>query len=314
VRCTRPRTVGFLPDGKTLAWSYKKHSKEYPTFQLPCGKCISCRLERARETAVRCVHEAQMHEQNCFITLTYSDENLKSDRLDYRDFQLFIKRLRKEIYETSQQKISVLAVGEYGDKGKRPHWHAIIFNWRPADAQPSYKNDSGDQLYDSELLTQLWGKGRADLGSVTFKSAGYVARYAAKKLTHGKDGSHDYNPIARRSTRNAIGVSWLERYWFTDCFANGFITLEGGVKTSIPRYYEKWLKKHKPLEWQRYVTEVKPKIQKEAANKEAKTSEAEKLANLRRGQFKPPRVSRNEAREVILEQKFNQLLQRNLKL
>ena len=60
--------------------------------QLPCGQCIGCRLERSRQWAIRCVHEASLYDDNCFITLTYDDERAVS--LNYTDFQLFMKRLR----------------------------------------------------------------------------------------------------------------------------------------------------------------------------------------------------------------------------
>lgn len=47
-----------------------------PRLSVPCGRCIGCRLERSRQWAIRCVHEAQLHEETAFITLTYSPENL----------------------------------------------------------------------------------------------------------------------------------------------------------------------------------------------------------------------------------------------
>ena len=123
MRCTSPRKVGFQADGKTISWSPKQYSKEYPSFQLPCGKCIQCRLEYARSWAVRCVHEAKMHEENSFVTLTYSDEHLKNPKLQYSDFQKFMKRLR---FVNNDRKIGVFVTGEYGEKNKRPHWHAIF--------------------------------------------------------------------------------------------------------------------------------------------------------------------------------------------
>lgn len=62
---------------------------------LPCGQCIGCKLEHSRQWAMRCIHEAQLHSNNCFITLTYAPENLPPDGgLIKRDFQLFMKRLR----------------------------------------------------------------------------------------------------------------------------------------------------------------------------------------------------------------------------
>ena len=43
--------------------------------QVPCGQCIGCRVSKARQWAVRCKHEASLHKENCFVTLTYNPEN-----------------------------------------------------------------------------------------------------------------------------------------------------------------------------------------------------------------------------------------------
>lgn len=65
---------------------------------LPCNTCVGCRLERARQWAMRCMDEASMHKENSFITLTFNDKNLPSNRsLDVSVFQKFMKRLRKEV-------------------------------------------------------------------------------------------------------------------------------------------------------------------------------------------------------------------------
>lgn len=47
------------------------------SMAVRCGQCMTCRLERSRVTALRCVHESKMFEHNCFITLTFSDEKMK---------------------------------------------------------------------------------------------------------------------------------------------------------------------------------------------------------------------------------------------
>ena len=342
MRCTSPRTVGFKHDGSTISWSPKTTSKEFVTWQLPCSKCLSCRLEYARTWAIRCVHEAAIHDQNSFITLTYSDENLKSPRLNYTDFQLFVKKLRDHIFqewlekhfpknyyknlskqqkkqfredhrnELDKQKIGIFVTGEYGDQNKRPHWHAIIFNWRPTDTQHHYTNDKGDKVFTSEILTKLWNQGHAEIGSVTFESAGYVARYAAKKLGHGNDQNHDYHPISKKSSHQAIGKRWLEQYW-PDVFNYGEIILDTGQKAPIPRYYQKWLQKHKPDEWRKYVTITKL-AKMEAAQHQTETELERYREEIRkRGPFKGTLATRNRARKIILESKFKQL-QNYLKL
>lgn len=309
MRCTSPRTVGFQSDGKTLCWSSTKYSKEYATFQLPCGKCIACRLEYARQTAIRCVHEASMYEENSFITLTYSDEHLKNNKLNYRDFQLFVKKLRSYISESDydeNKKIGIFVSGEYGDKTKRPHWHAIIFNWRPSDCVYLRTTDRGDRIFSSPLLDKLWSfndpiQKPNEIGEVTIQSAGYVARYATKKLSHGSDSSHDYQPISKRSSKHAIGKKWLEKYW-PDVFNHGYVELNG-IKMSIPRYYEKWFKKHHPERWKDYVTQTKTKIIREAVAKEEKITLAEKKANMHRNALTGLQIKRNTVRRKILEQK-----------
>ena len=92
---------------------------------LPCGQCIGCRLERSRQWAIRCVHEASLHERNCFITLTYRDECLPTNgSLDLDAFQKFMKRLRRRFGEG----VRFFHCGEYGENFGRPHYHAILFN------------------------------------------------------------------------------------------------------------------------------------------------------------------------------------------
>lgn len=311
LRCTSPRTVAFKNDGKTISWSSKEFSKEYAPFQLPCGKCIECRLDYARQWAIRCVHEAQMHERNCFVTLTYSDENLKSTKLVYSDFQKFMKKIRK----LQNDPIGVFVTGEYGDQTKRPHWHAILFNWAPLDSLPKYKTDRGDQVWESETLSKIWGHGIAEYGSVTFESAGYCARYAAKKLVHGKDDEHEYQPISKKSSKNAIGKKWLEQHW-PDIFNYGQVVLpDGRAIGAIPRYYERWLKQHHPEEHHRYITNTKANIADSAISSITQHYKEERETNYKRSQQgKVTHIpTRNQVRK-FMSKKNLQILHDYLKL
>lgn len=218
-----------------------------------------------------------------------------------------MKRLRK----TTNAEIGMFATGEYGDQNKRPHWHAIIFNWSPLDRIYKYSNDRGDKVYSSETLSKLWQHGIAELGSVTFESAGYCARYAAKKLIHGKDEDHDFAPISKKSSKNAIGKKFLERHW-QDIFNSGFCLIKKSngniVKSSIPRYYEKWLKKNQPQAWIDYVTQLKQQtLKKITAKAEEENAKERKINNERLAKRKPLQVTKNQAKAKILKQKFKQL-------
>ncbi|MGE0175408.1 MAG: hypothetical protein AB7T49_21675, partial [Oligoflexales bacterium] len=326
--------------------SPKNYSKEFATFQLPCGKCIKCRLEYARSAAIRCVHEAKIHLDNSFVTLTYSDEHLESPKLIYAHIQKFIKDLRDHIFRdytkrvfgkdhwknlTSEQKkfhlktykgiydatrISVFVTGEYGDDKKRPHWHLLIFNWSPSDRKYLRQNDRGDKIYTSHTLDTLWGRNDPEkkpneIGDVNFHSAGYCARYAAKKLAHGQDQQHEYHPIHRRSSKHAIGKRFLEKYW-KDIFTHGecIIMDETGKihRCPIPRYYERWLEKHHPGEYVRYVTQTKAKKTQAAATKQEQINQKEFQENWERlNQGLPLQTTQLQAEEIILKDKFNRL-------
>lgn len=299
MRCTAPYSVGFKADGKTLAFSERDSSKEFAGFQVPCRKCISCRLEHARSRAVRCVHESLMHDENCFITLTYDDDHVGSGRLRRRDWETFFKRLRRKV----DYPISVFGVGEYGEATKRPHWHACIFGWQPEDAVYKYTTDLQHKVWSSEFLNERWGQGECEFGSVTFESAGYCARYSAKKLVHGRDQDHDFQPIPVFSTRYATGKSFLENFHM-DIFGYGYCTLPNGMRSGIPRYYEAWFKINHPDLWRRYVTQVKIPLMTKASV--IKPWEVTRDYGLRA-------LTRNEVRDVILRSKFNQL-QSHLKL
>lgn len=218
-------------------------------LMLPCGRCSGCRLERSRQWAIRCMHEAQLHEQNSFITLTFEDEHLPKDYgVHVRDLQLFFKRLRKSL----SYKIRFFASGEYGDVNLRPHYHAIIFNH---DFYPKTywgKNERGDKLYTSPSLSKLWPYGLATLGAVTFESAGYVARYSMKKIGGDQAVVHyaRVHPVRKTisvvnqeflvmSRRPGIGAPWLDRY-LSDVFPSDFVVMRGR-KSPVPRFYEKQL-------------------------------------------------------------------------
>lgn len=251
-----------------------------------------------------------MHPHNSFITLTYDDNHVGDGRLHYEHFQKFMKRLRR----LQNDPIGVFVTGEYGDKTKRPHWHAILFNYRPRDAKPKYETERGDQVWESDVLSKTWGQGIAEFGSVTFESAGYCARYAAKKLGHGPDQSHDFNPISKKSSKHAIGKAWLEKFW-PDVFNHGRVILPNGSSCGIPRYYEKWLKENRPTEWLAYVTRTKTKIV-EVATAQADREQFEYMltehdrrarGNLSAG------PTRRQTRKLITELKFKQL-QEKLKL
>lgn len=217
---------------------------EGSTFQVPCGQCDGCKIDRSQMWAVRCAHEAQMHRNNCFITLTYNNESVPHDysvKLDH--FQRFMKRLRKR----ARGKVRFFACGEYGDDNLRPHYHSLLFNFDFSDKK-FLKFRNGYPLYKSETLSQLWPLGFHEIGLVTFKSAAYCARYTMKKF--GGDAADEYytrvSPIDGNvyrvateflvmSRRPGIGATWFEKF-ASDAFPSDFVVVDG-KKYTPPRFY-----------------------------------------------------------------------------
>ena len=203
---------------------------------VPCGQCIGCRLEKSRQWAIRISHEASLYDDNCFLTLTYNNENLPQDgNLVKKHFTLFIKRLRKKY---KNKKIRYFMCGEYGEKLGRPHYHVILFNHDFKD-KVYHSGNQGNILYRSEELESLWSiskqedskragesRGFCTIGTVTFESAGYVARYCTKKVTGLAKADH-YQRVdketgriieklpeyAQMSKKPAIGKEWFDKFY-----------------------------------------------------------------------------------------------------
>lgn len=220
--------------------------KTKPTV-VPCGRCIGCRLARSRDWANRCENERQMHRDSCFITLTYSDENLTLGNyrptLVPRDLQLFWKRLRKE----TDVSFRYFACGEYGESTYRPHYHACIYGYDFQDKK--YKTTkNGNDLFTSDTLDRIWGFGNCIVGCATWESAAYVARYIIGKKLGADAVMYEREGIepefTRMSRRPAIGLSWLHRF-SGDVFNSGYM-VSRGVKMKPPRYYLNKFKENEP--------------------------------------------------------------------
>lgn len=232
--------------------------KANTNIKVPCHNCEGCRIDRAKTWTLRLQNHNHTWKYNSiFLTLTYDDDNLPFDSgLDISHFQKFMKRLRKHYFGSKKSNISYYHVGEYGDKYGRPHYHCIIYNFRPDDEiefkQYKYKhhvirNTSNSKLFTSQTLINLWGKGFVNYGEVTSKSCNYVAKYVMKKI-NGKDSelkymSYDTGIVRKKeymSCSKGIGKEFFIRYYteFTNC---GYFNLDG-FKYGIPKYYLNLLK------------------------------------------------------------------------
>lgn len=185
----------------------------------PCGRCDPCLHQRRRVWTHRLMMEAMCHKENCFLTLTYADKNLPMTSplggvelasLSPVHLRDWLKRCRAAIYPL---RMRFYAVGEYGDRYERPHYHVVLFGFRtcrrgrtncvPGSLEPDWEHCC-DRC---RLVGETWGFGNVDLGHLTKDSAGYVAGYVMKKMTRFDDIRLNgrYPEFARRSLKPGIG-------------------------------------------------------------------------------------------------------------
>lgn len=252
--CYHPLKAFRTPDGVVFN-ELGRHDILGP-IELPCGMCIGCRMQRASDWELRCMHEASLHESNCFVTLTYGRDKLPPNgSLDHRDFQLFMKRLRRSYAPNGAR---FYMCGEYGPNGGRPHYHANLFgvDFRD-DRVPKGKSGSGYVYYESAKLSELWPHGFATVQDLTRETAGYTARYIMKKVL-GANSEEAYEVIdadgvismrkpeyAAMSLRPGIGADWFDKY-HRDVFPGDYVIADG-VKRPVPKYYDKLLKRSKDV-------------------------------------------------------------------
>lgn len=253
--CFHPLHGYYAKGGGRIVFGPSQGHTDRP-MTIPCGNCLGCRLDRARDWSIRAMHEASQHPLNTFVTLTYATENLpENNSLDHRDFQLFMKTLRNR----ADKPMRFLMCGEYGPETERPHYHAIIFGLHFHDRK-EWKLINGNMHYTSSSLDDAWKLGHASCTDLTVQAAGYVARYVMKKQT-GEKGRDLYDNQGRKApylqmsrgggprkdgTKNpgGIGTRWFEKY-ASDIYPCDFVVFEG-KKYAVPKFYDGLLKKHDP--------------------------------------------------------------------
>lgn len=251
--CTRPLTAYHNPEGGRPIFGWEGEKNGYTKLQLPCGKCTDCTKDYYTSWATRGSRELSQWESSLFVTLTYSDEHLPSDRsLNKEHVQLFLKRLKKRMGSSKSNPIRQIYTGEYGEHTRRPHYHLILFNLDFADKTEHYKTSQGHQVFRSGLLESLWTYGHSEFGYATPATIAYLCKYVLKKVPRKlrdkpleifADGkkflvSHEFLETSRNP-----GIGAYLRG--SESLRKGFLSVDG-VKKKLPKYYLEWLRKNEP--------------------------------------------------------------------
>lgn len=203
------------------------------------------------------MHEASLHADNCFLTLTYDPENLPyGGTLVKADFQKFMKKLRKFCYP---ERIKYFHCGEYGELYRRPHYHACVFGVDFPD-KLFFKEKNGHRLYRSPALEKLWPLGSSLIGAVTFESAAYVSRYITGKIT-GPEAEGWYQNVepdtgeivsiipeyTTMSLKPAIAKEWWQAF-ADEVYATDSVVARG-LEMKPPKYYDKLFEEMDPVSY-----------------------------------------------------------------
>jgi len=238
--------------------------------QIPCGKCIGCRLDKTAQWAMRIMCEADMHEKNCYLTLTYEEDSLnEKSSLQKKDVQGFWKRLRNDLsvlYGNSPDYKSVryFSAGEYGDLRKRPHYHAALFGEDFSSDRIPWQQGVKDILYRSPTLEKAWGKGICTIQELNHESALYIAKYVVKRLSGERESEYEGKQpeFALMSRRPGLAADWLKKY-MNDVKGVDGVVIKNGKIVRPGRFFDSKIEAVDPKHMLKVKAERRKKIDPE---------------------------------------------------
>lgn len=259
-----------LPD--SFPYDYRNATHIY----VPCGKCEACQVKKRQQWFFRLKNEMEESLSSFFVTLTYSDDNIKyrfagqEDGsmlpvacVEKKDVQKWLKRLRYDLDKISKDypadirrdqfgQLRYFLVSEYGPTTKRPHYHAILFN---------FPNVLKDKI--GELLEATWGLGFITCSDVTDARINYLCSYCLSGNPHPQGTTPNFMLCSRKP---GIGYNFLDKFervrYLFDHETDMFPVLVGDkvLKLKLPRYYRDKL----------FDQPLKDKITLEALNEHTK--------------------------------------------
>jgi len=214
-------------------------SEDNGGHQVPCGKCYNCKRRRASSWSVRLMKEYERSESGYFITLTYNTDYVPITEkgfmnLEKKHLQTFFKRLR-QWHGKNHTSIKYYAVGEYGGKTFRPHYHIIIFNANIEFIERSWSECVNKKLALHRPLGQI------HYGSLTEASVGYTLKYISKAKRIPLHANDDRLPEFSLMSKG-LGSNYLTEktvVWHKNKPEERiYIPLKDGKKAPMPRYFK----------------------------------------------------------------------------
>lgn len=267
--CTKPLVTNGISKGKQVTFmkitgnealknEINKPSTYLGSSLLKCNKCLECKMDNAREWALRStLHIKEEPENNWFLTITYTEKEVPKNingmntikKQDLTDFLNKLRAHQNREWKAGRLKnkptFKYLAASEYGSRTLRPHFHLIFFGLELNDLEKTNKaNKIEQQYYISKTIDKIWNKGMHVIGEVSYDSAGYVARYTFKKQTKLDYNNLQIEPETLRMSKG-IGKPYFDKNWekIYQYDKIHFMKDEKLMSTSPPRYYDRQMKK-----------------------------------------------------------------------
>lgn len=203
-------------------------------LSVPCGKCGACLANRRAAWSFRLSEELKVSTSAVFATLTYDDRftvfdiQTRMPTLVKRHFQLFMKLLRQKQYRKDGTKIRFYAVGEYGSKTHRPHYHVIIYNGNLS---------IGDDVQKSWTVGKSIDRGFVHVGYVTPATIHYITKYHVNAKIHKHPSDTRVKEFALMSRKPGIGANYLSNAKDWHLGNSALYVVNNGFKQAMPRYY-----------------------------------------------------------------------------
>lgn len=222
-------------------WLHKNLDKRrFPDgLMVPCGCCVNCKKQRAREWSLRIQHEKLRTNYSIFATLTYGPDRVPKDYgLRKKHLQNFFKRLRKNFENT---RIKYYACGEYGDRFARPHYHIILLVY---ETDREYEEwiplfDNKGRKIQKGIIEDTWGMGHVQASYLTEGRILYTVSYVDKKIMNYRQIDIGKKQPPFKLSSNGFGRAYVED--------NRAVLLKDkaikdrGKLIGLPRYYKKKL-------------------------------------------------------------------------
>ncbi|AKI26927.1 replication protein VP4 [Microviridae Fen685_11] len=218
---------------------------------VPCGNCPQCLVRRTQSWAFRIEQQLLVSTTVIWMRLSYDTAHVpitanKHMNLSKRDCQLFIKRLRAAHYDAGKRQakakhmpnevlfdytvpIKYLLCGEYGSRKHRPHYHVTLLNADIQLVEQCWRDKRGYPI------GEIWFDDRPFTTGCVAYTLGYMFKRFGRSFGSSDDRQKEFHLFSSQLGLNYLS-SAIRRYHLDD-LERCYVTLDGGVKLSMPRYY-----------------------------------------------------------------------------